>query len=443
MRIIKIRKKSGGHRTIYVPSPEEQDELRLLVSDITRRAARADTHGVVHGFAVGRSPVTMATAHVGHRFTTCFDLADFFDSVGRDKLQSLLPKETLDKIIVDGAARQGLPTSPPAANLAAVSMDRAILTWISRRNKQAVYTRYADDLAISYDDPGLTAILLREIPQIIRRCGFAANSAKTRTMDARRGRRHVCGIAVDDNAIHPTRRAKRRLRAAKHRAAQPEATERSRRSARGLEEWCKLTAPRERIRDRRKDGDDLVRLARAWRVRLAKSHIEHLPDKGLDIDIGSCCTITTDPIYMLGMSTWTTGWTSCMSQPHGQYRQGVVYWMLLRGTRLACFLAEKTMVVAGVERRVMRARALVHTLRDGVMVYDRLYGNPGDKEILEARLIESGCISVAEARKSHAGQAVVGHSPAASRPYMDSLRKFQTKASAGPWTGRSVVVAKI
>ncbi len=434
MRIITIPKRNGKKRTIYVPNGAQKSKLRSLVGQIGRKALRACPEGVCHGFARGRSPVTNALAHVGHQYTTCFDLKDFFDAVTESHLKGKLKDEELASVLVDGAPRQGLPTSPAVANLAASDMDKAILKWRDKHKLQFIYTRYADDLSFSYDDPSLMKLLLETIPQIVGRCGFKVNPEKTRTMNARSGRRIITGVAVDD-AVHAPRRVKRRLRAALH--------QKNTAQSRGLAEWCKVKTPRERTQEKDIIGYELERLTRTWR--LPKFNLNKLPDKTAEEDLGDGCIVTPDPVYMLGMSTWTTGWRSCMRQPNGQFRKGVVFWCYLRGTRVAAYLSDKTMVVAGVERRVMRARALVHELRNGAKVYDRLYGNPGDTDHLKGKLRAAGYISVEEARKQYGhGIKVVGHAPSGTRrPHFDNLSASTVTASEGSWKGKQVRVISI
>lgn len=142
------------------------------------------------------------------------------------------------------------------------------------------------------------------------------------------------------------------------------------------------------------------------------------PERGSDVREGELL-ITSDPIYMIGCSTWTTGWTSCLRQPDGQYRKGAVWWSQCPGTRLAALLSPHTMEIAGVERRKMRARAWVHTFRDGRQGYDRLYGNPDDQRALAAALKARGIVPVQTLPR---GLRVVGHVVGGTRPYLDTLR---------------------
>lgn len=423
MHQVIITKGNGKSRLIYVPNRQEKATLRSLVSEIAKKALKASPEGVCHGFVHERSPVTNAIAHVGHAFTLCFDLKDFFESVTPDKLSGKISSEVQSLVFVDGAARQGLPTSPAVANLAAASMDHAIIRFRDKRKIQFVYTRYADDLSFSYDDPDLSVLLLKEIPLIVRRCGFAVNEQKTKLQASSSGRRVVTGIGVDD-AIHPTREMKRRLRAAIHQGHKNQ--------ARGLEEWCRLTPPKARVVDGQ-TADEIRRLCKTWRLPLDQ---KKLPVKAADEILGEAVVITSDPVYTLGMSTWTTGWTSCMSQPNGQFRKGVLFWCFLRGTRVACLLSDKTKTVSGVERRLMRARTLVHELRDGRKVYDRVYGNPGDTRILETELQRNGYVSVAATSRN--STRVVGHAPVRYKPYLDSLHASQAIATEGPWKGQQV-----
>lgn len=422
MKIVKIPKKNGKHRVIYVPDKEEKRKLRGILGELNRKCQRVCDPAVVHGFMPMKSPVTNALAHVGHEYTISFDLEDFFDTVTPEKASKYLTKEQKELVFVDGAARQGLPTSPAVANLAAADMDRAILKWIEKSGKNIVYTRYADDLAFSFDDPELIPVVQKKVPEIIKRSGFKVNPAKTRVQAAIAGRRIVCGIGVDNEGIHPTRDAKRRLRAAVHQGNEREAA--------GLREWCKLKLPNEKRRKVKELEEGIDSLRKLWK--LQKIDMEKaLSQKAIpDQELGDNCVITNDPAYFMGMSTFTTGWRSCMRQPDGQYRKGVMAWLALPGTSVAAFLSDRTMNVAGVERRVMRARCLVHKLRDGQLVYDRLYGNPDDTPVLAKKLEEAGFRPIREVAGK--GIHVEGNVPASMKmPYLDNLKKANIQLKSG------------
>ncbi len=437
MRVVKIpKKRAGEYRTIYVPDDSEKAELRSRVGRLEEKSANVPGADHAHGFRRGRSPVTNATPHVGYEFTLTMDLEDFFDTVGPRQLRGKLTKEELAAVLVDGAARQGLPTSPAVANLAASDLDRAVEKLLKKRAPGTVYTRYADDLAFSFDSPETADLVWQEVPKIASRMGFAVNAHKTKLQCARAGRRVITGVAVGEDAIHVPREIKRKLRAATHQGNEP--------SVSGLREWSKLKSPRppEVVEAEERREAEIEALRKAWKVRVPRGGY---PEKGEDERLSDGVIVTGDPVYALGLSTLTTGWKSCMAQPGGRYASGCSFWATLRGARIAAYLSSSKITVSGVTRKKMRARALVYSLRDGSRVYDRLYGNPGDTAVLQRSLEDAGYVSVQAARNQGlVGARVVGHVPARmARPYLDSMRASGATATSGRWAGKPVVVVEV
>jgi len=232
MVICEIRKKSGGLRTIYKPSYREKAELRALLSQLNK-IARQLCPDCVHGFMPDRNVVTNAASHIGYQFTLCMDLSDFFDTVTEWHVGNILGSNYCEKVLVDGAARQGLPTSPAVSNIAAAAMDCLILTYI---HDDDVYTRYADDLTISSNNWSRIDGYRSVVEAFAKQYRFRVNAKKTRLQCACNGRRIITGVGVDDRHVYPTRRVKRKLRAAEHQ-------QRNSSSARGLREWCRLKTP--------------------------------------------------------------------------------------------------------------------------------------------------------------------------------------------------------
>lgn len=221
MRILTIPKgKSGKLRTIYCPDQDEKKRSASWIKLIQARLLTQPNVNVLHGFMPGRSPVTNALAHVGWQFSLSFDLKDFFDSVRPSHLpvEFLLNPGIGNDCFYDGAARQGLPSSPAIANLAACQMDDMICKLInrSRLGQNFTYTRYADDLTFSFNYDSVGRMLLEKIPEIVSVNGFTINKTKTHLQCAKAGRRIITGVAVDDSGVHPTREVKRRLRAMRH-----------------------------------------------------------------------------------------------------------------------------------------------------------------------------------------------------------------------------------
>jgi hypothetical protein len=237
MHITRIQKRPGVYRTIYCPSQGEKYTLHQILPHLNQTAIAADKYGVSHGFMPGRSIITNALAHVGNwQITLSFDFENFFDTVLdtpalRESLR--LPHWFTQDALVDkniifpnGAARQGLPTSPAIANIAASPFDHAIMRLckeltpnrrlLGNKGPAFVYTRYADDLSFSCNSEAVAAMLVKEIPKIATAHGFTINAAKNRRQHAKAGLRHVTGIAVSPARIQASREHRRRLRAATH-----------------------------------------------------------------------------------------------------------------------------------------------------------------------------------------------------------------------------------
>lgn len=239
MKIIHIRKRNGSVREIYCPSQDEKAWMRAQVPRLNGFALMLDTHHVSHGFMPNRSPVTNALQHRGYAFSLSFDLEDWFNTVTVGHIDYVpgLMSNAVAICFVDGAAKQGLPTSPALANIAAARMDQEIVALRARGRlgwNYGVYTRYADDLTFSFMLEATARWLKEVIPPIVGRHRFKINQTKTRLQAARAGRRMITGVAVDDR-LHVPREIRRRMRAASH--------QRNWDQLRGLREWARLRLP--------------------------------------------------------------------------------------------------------------------------------------------------------------------------------------------------------
>lgn len=110
-KISRIPKGNGKFRQIYVPSAEYRDALRALLPDLEQILDRLDVQRLNYAFQKGRNCVLHALQHVGFKYTLSMDLEDFLDSVQQRHLTGLIPAQYLDKCLIDGNPKQGLPTS--------------------------------------------------------------------------------------------------------------------------------------------------------------------------------------------------------------------------------------------------------------------------------------------------------------------------------------------
>lgn len=217
-----LRKKSGGWRLIESP----KQMLKLAQVKILREILDCvPTHAAAHGFVQGRSILTNARPHVGHATLVKLDLSNFYATVGFSRVVAIFralgySREAaiwlglLTTSAIPGNMAfpsqdpysfapylrrhlpQGAPTSPALANLSAFRLDLR-LAGLSK-SFGAIYTRYADDLAISgpKELAGGLRVLIPLVQQIIRRERFHANTAKRRVLRAHQ-RQTIAGVVVN------------------------------------------------------------------------------------------------------------------------------------------------------------------------------------------------------------------------------------------------------
>jgi len=210
-----------------------------------------------HGFMPGRNPVTAAIPHIGYEFTLSIDLEDFFDSVSKNYVDTALrgfrdlptlPYQYRTPLFPGKKARQGLPTSPALANIAAYPMDLMILEYAKERN--LVYTRYADDLSISFDGKDRRLDIRTEVLELVKRADWLVNEAKTRLQWAGKDgtwTREVVGVGVNNERVLPLKGSRKKLRGLNHRLqfVPPEKVGGTRleRVAKGMAEWTACKRP--------------------------------------------------------------------------------------------------------------------------------------------------------------------------------------------------------
>lgn len=448
MQIIKIKKRSGGIRTIYAPNKDEKAELRALLPLIPQPTDRLCS---AHGFMKARNPVTNALPHIPNHVyggtMISLDLSDFFNRVTAAQIAPFLPQthreEILQKCIIDGATQQGLPTSPALANLAGISIDEAIRRKIKKCWHGAIYTRYADDLSISFPeiDRSEAKAVVADISEIVQRCGHTINKRKIRIQHAKGGRWECCGVMVDDDGIHISRNQRRKLRLALY-VNEKFPSRSTKRKASGLLEWSKLKKPLT-VEERRLKALREIMTINEKRIQEAETiaKIYNLPyldkyhDLTPDIYLDGGAIITQDPVMIYGMSTLTNGWTSCMNlgRANYDYRYGTEFWRRLRGISIAYIPDKQVKVWNGVTRPKMKERALIYELRNGYKAYGNVYPRKGMAGMKLGDILQNaGYLWAGDCN----GEKIVGHvSTDCPKPYFDfggceiiTLKESQTKA---------------
>lgn len=240
-RVVRIPKRNGKFRQIYIASEADNCYLRRLIPHLEAILFQHDASQASYAFQKGKNCALHAQQHVGYRYTLFMDLENFFDSISSQHLQKYVPTTLLKHCLIQDHPRQGLPTSPILSEIAFLDCDKQIMETLKNLDCDVKYTRYADDLVFSCHKRGLLKRLAYLIKNIVESHGFTINVRKTKYRDQQKGRVIITGIAVDKDGIHPSRATKKKMRAALH--------QKNINSWNGLIEWaqCKLpnqyTAP--------------------------------------------------------------------------------------------------------------------------------------------------------------------------------------------------------
>lgn len=232
---IKISKRNGKFRIIYMPNEALKKELRNRLPDLENIYQENKTEDFDHAFIKGKNCVTNASAHLSQRFVLSMDIQDFFDSITALHLINYVPEDILSDMMVDNKVPQGYPTSPMLANIAMIAIDEKIKARLPLISDKIVYTRYADDLTFSFDEKHLHHKIIQEISTIFRFFNLKINKKKTRLQDKHNGRAIITGIGVSNDGVHPTRKTIKKIRAARHQNNQS--------SLNGLLEWAWCKPP--------------------------------------------------------------------------------------------------------------------------------------------------------------------------------------------------------
>jgi RNA-directed DNA polymerase len=135
----------------------------------------------------------------------------------RPGIRDLEARLTHDKDLPPPRCRglpQGAPTSPQLANLVCRRLDQRLAGLARGMGFQ--FTRYADDLAFSSDDPRAKVDrLAAAVNEIVRDCGFELNDRKTVVMRSPAARR-VTGLTVSGPKPRVPRATMRKIRAMIH-----------------------------------------------------------------------------------------------------------------------------------------------------------------------------------------------------------------------------------
>ena len=205
----RIRKRTEGFRTIHHPARELKLFQEWLCENLF---TRLPIHSAAQAYRKGSSIARNAALHAAQNYLLRVDFQDFFPSIrradviemlGRNHfLLSLLMAFPQDmEIVANFACREGRltigsPCSPVLSNAVMYLFDDE---WSKRcRQRDVVFSRYADDLYFSTDRPNLLQQIMSELREDLRHREsprLLINETKT-VFTSRKHKRLVTGLTL-------------------------------------------------------------------------------------------------------------------------------------------------------------------------------------------------------------------------------------------------------
>lgn len=226
-----IEKRNGrGQRQIAQPTAELKLVQRWLVSEVVNNLP-------VHSAAVAYRPQLgikdHARRHAEKRYLLKLDFQDFFPSIlasdfhahlARYTELSLPDKHALTRLLfrLDRDAKQmvlsiGAPSSPAVSNTVMYRFDSMISDYC--KDLRVEYTRYADDLAFSTDQPHVLDEIQNHVRQLCRSMEYPSlrlNEGKS-VFTSKKHQRQLTGlILTNEGNVSLGRDKKREIRAMAH-----------------------------------------------------------------------------------------------------------------------------------------------------------------------------------------------------------------------------------
>jgi RNA-directed DNA polymerase len=210
-----IPKRSGGLRRIDAPLPTMYLAQKFILDKIIKNLEYCSESATA--YSEGCSIKEHVTKHINQEFVLKIDLKNFFPSISIDRVYKLLYetgyKSEVCSILANlltlhGTLPQGAPSSPFISNVLALEMDTKVKRYCNKYN--LIYSRYADDLAISGFN--ITDDIQTELEKIIAETGFFINKQKLKLYHPENRIRHLTGLVINKNKIRIPKSTRRKVR---------------------------------------------------------------------------------------------------------------------------------------------------------------------------------------------------------------------------------------
>ena len=221
-----IEKRGGrGHREIAQPTKEIKFLQRMLFK---HELATLPIHHAAVAYRQGLSIADHARPHARGRYLLKLDFKNFFPSIKWPSLEHLLTRDTQYteaelRILCNLLCRKatstdvhqlsiGAPSSPHISNYVLHEFDAKLTDFCS--GLEVRYTRYADDLALSTNNPGTLDVVEREVRRLLEDLaylGLKLNEEKSVNVSKKSRRtlhrEHAQAIAVERRKLAQAKQA--------------------------------------------------------------------------------------------------------------------------------------------------------------------------------------------------------------------------------------------
>jgi retron-type reverse transcriptase len=228
-KVYEIPKRNIGMRKIEHPSREIKALQRWIAKVIV---GRFPVHHAATAYQKGSGIRENAERHRTSKYTNRYDFANFFPSFKQKSVEQFIQSESekLGMILApddlqfvgnivcrNGRLTIGAPSSPTITNTMMFDFDQSLFGFC--HSKGLVYTRYADDLFISSNEPGKLEKLEKQILEAKRgipHLSLRLNRKKTAYLSKKYGRQ-ITGVNItSDHKLSIGRDRKREIKALVH-----------------------------------------------------------------------------------------------------------------------------------------------------------------------------------------------------------------------------------
>ena len=213
-------------RTLHEPNVKLKYIQKFILHTILYRSIENyKLDSCVTGFQKNTGIMHNAQPHLNKLAIIKMDIKDFFPSITRTRIYDIFKKYNnfsyeyayiLSHLVTyNNSLPQGAPTSPFLANICANGLDFKINKLIEvinkKQNMNITYTRYADDITISFDKKFNYDYILNIITDIIFDEGFYPNFKKSKIIKNNHCQK-VTGIVVNNESPSIERKERKKIK---------------------------------------------------------------------------------------------------------------------------------------------------------------------------------------------------------------------------------------